>query len=209
MAYSDHSCNFVGILLTTLDFHLQNQTKHKLRSLPGKIKLQCVVVCFWAFRLPHKVKANRFFSKLEIHKIENAKLYGSDDEIKRDSTKKMLYNYKWIQKSITSNEKKHLSLSQFHNAKSTNGSSVKTTVEKAKVGLWCTQSCLEAHSTLKKLLESSKIYMKLKDVSEPTFRYVHCNHSGAGAGTDAGKGLKWPWKFYLKFCSKLQVFFSF
>lgn len=35
-----------------------------------------------------KAKANRICSKLQIHKIENAKLNDSDDEIKRDSTKK-------------------------------------------------------------------------------------------------------------------------
>lgn len=39
------------------------------------------------FSLPHKAKAKEF-AELEIHKIENAESYSSDDEIKRDSTKK-------------------------------------------------------------------------------------------------------------------------
>lgn len=38
--------------------------------------------------LLRKAKANKICSKLQIHKIENAKLNDSDDEIKRDSTKK-------------------------------------------------------------------------------------------------------------------------
>lgn len=87
-------------------------------------------------------------------------------------------------KSIISNEKKHLSLSQFQNAESTNGSSVQNTLEKTTVtGLLLTKGWSlmypelpSSTQYLKKLLESSKICMKLKGVSEPKFRHVHCNH---------------------------------
>lgn len=83
-----HSCNFRGILLKMLGFHFKkiSQAQSLGASWQGKISTCSIMLLSLVMSKPSsllcKAKANRICSKLQIHKIENAKLNDGDDEIK-------------------------------------------------------------------------------------------------------------------------------